>query len=345
MSESLGLGSSATMTPDPGLVSKGKRGTKLLRNAAIIVVAVTCCAGCGSADNQASTRATAVIGNPSDPYLARMREIGQRFEQAVRGLYPLASGTEGSAQREAAIGKLANAQEKISDVDVNLEKIHPPARVRRLHRRLRIAVDGVQSEVSRMLTALQHNDMTTFISLSGLKALQTVNSTTALMKKNGYDITSGEATGGPTTAHHAPASGTPLPARESRQSASREYVDRMKVVGNQFESAVRGLYPLATGTSGSPQRHAAVVKLVRINATLDKVETSLRQLTAPEAIRSLHTRLVAAVGNVQVEVKELTTALRQNRLAAFFTASRLSGLDGVNKITASIQKEGYGIAW
>lgn len=117
-----------------------------------------------------------------------MHSLGNRLGAAADGLYPLDSGTRGSAVTRAAIAKLLRARATVIDVAAQLATIRPPAAVASDHRRLRTAVLRLSAQIGLLVKSLRIGDTDTFNSLSQLPALRGVISATDLMKRKGYDI-------------------------------------------------------------------------------------------------------------------------------------------------------------
>jgi hypothetical protein len=164
--------------------------------AAVVVLAIAL-AGCGGSGSKKAgppaldktTTTTAHTLAPGAPaYLARMHTLGNRLGAATDGLYPLDSGTPGSALSRATTAKLLRARAVLNAVAADLATIHPPLVVAPDHRRLRGAVLEVSTQIGLLVKSLRSGDTATFNSLAQLPALRLVIADTDAMKRKGYDI-------------------------------------------------------------------------------------------------------------------------------------------------------------
>ena len=169
-----------------------------------LVVAVLVLGGCGGSGTSSTTTSsvstttvsttptstsTTIVTTPAAKrYDAAMRRLGNSLGRAVDGLYPLDTGTPGSAQSKHTITKLEEAQATVESVDRSLASIEPPAAVVSQHRALRKAVARVGVQLGKLAASLRTGDTQTFNRLSQLPALAGVTAATDAIEKKGYDV-------------------------------------------------------------------------------------------------------------------------------------------------------------
>lgn len=156
-------------------------------------VAVVVAAGLGTATVASATRtrssspATARQGDTTKAqYDTAMKRIGRDYAKGVGVIYPLVSGTKGSTARAATIRHLKAGSKTLAGVEVELRRTQPPARVRKLHERLLADVGKLRTELDGMVQSLRSDNVTHFMTLSGLAALPAVNNTIDLIQLDGY---------------------------------------------------------------------------------------------------------------------------------------------------------------
>ena len=119
-------------------------------------------------------------------YDAAMKRIGRDYAKAIGVIYPLVSGTKGSPARAATIRHLETGSKTLAGVEAELKRAQPPARVRKLHKRLLADVGELRMELDGMVQSLRSDNVMKFMTLSGLAALPAVNNTIDLIQLDGY---------------------------------------------------------------------------------------------------------------------------------------------------------------
>ena len=119
-------------------------------------------------------------------YEAAMKRIGIEYAKGIGVIYPLVSGTKGSAARASTIRHLETGSKTLAGVEVALKRTQPPAPVRKLHKRLMADVGKLRLELVAMIESLRSDDVVHFMTLSGLSALPAVNNTIDLIQLDGY---------------------------------------------------------------------------------------------------------------------------------------------------------------
>ena len=130
------------------------------------------------------------LGAPGDSakarYEAAMKRIGVEYAKGIGVIYPLVSGTKGSAARAATIQHLETGSKTLAGVEAELKRTQAPAPVRKLHKRLMADVGKLRMEMVGMIQSLRSDDVVHFMTLSGLSALPAVNNTIDLIQLDGY---------------------------------------------------------------------------------------------------------------------------------------------------------------
>ncbi len=157
------------------------------------VVAAVVAAGLGGAtmasatQGQKTSNASARQGDTAKArYDTAMKRIGREYAKGIGVIYPLVSGTKGSAARAATIRHLEAGDKTLSGVQADLKRTQAPPRVRKLHRRLMADVGKLRMEMVGMIQSLRSDDVVHFMTLSGLAALPAVNNTIDLIQLDGY---------------------------------------------------------------------------------------------------------------------------------------------------------------
>ena len=119
-------------------------------------------------------------------YEAAMKRIGVEYAKGIGVIYPLVSGTKGSAARAATIQHLETGSKTLAGVEAELQRTQAPAPVRKLHKRLMADVGKLRMELVGMIQSLRSDDVVHFMTLSGLSALPAVNNTIDLIQLDGY---------------------------------------------------------------------------------------------------------------------------------------------------------------
>ena len=163
--------------------------TFALSTAAAVVVA----AGLGSATVASATQAQSTsrtsarqADSAKARYEAAMKRIGVEYAKGIGVVYPLLSGTKGSAARAATIQHLETGSKTLAGVEAELKRTQAPAAVRKLHKRLMADVGKLRLELVGMIQSLRSDDVVHFMTLSGLSALPAVNNTIDLIQLDGY---------------------------------------------------------------------------------------------------------------------------------------------------------------
>jgi hypothetical protein len=143
--------------------------------------------GLATATVASATRAQSTSGTSAKArYEAAMKRIGVAYAKGIGVIYPLVSGTDGSAARTATIRHLETGSKTLAGVEVALKRTQAPAPVRKLHKRLMADVGKLRLELIGMIASLRSDDVVHFMTLSGLSALPAVNNTIDLIQLNGY---------------------------------------------------------------------------------------------------------------------------------------------------------------
>ena len=129
-------------------------------------------------------------------------------------------------------------------------------------------------------------------------------------------------------------------ARQS-DAAKARYDTAMKRIGREYAKGIGVIYPLVSGTKGSPARAATIRHLETGDKTLAGVETELKRTQAPAGVRKLHKRLMADVGKLRMEMAGMIQSLRSDDVVHFMTLSGLAALPAVNNTIDLIQLDGY----
>jgi hypothetical protein len=169
-----------------------------------VVASALALAGCGGgrggqastttapATTTAPTTSNAVLPTlttaEAQRYDQAMLSLGTKLGKAVDGLYPLDTGTPGSAEEKQAIAKLVRAHIVVSSVEKSLGRIQPPSAVAAEHRALRKDAHAVARQIAELATSLRTGDTDTFSALSQLPALARVTAETDAIRKKGYDV-------------------------------------------------------------------------------------------------------------------------------------------------------------
>lgn len=157
--------------------------TFVLSTAAVAVVAI----GLASATAAFATQPQSTSSTSAKArYEAAMKRIGNEYAKGIGVIYPLVSGTKGSAARAATIRHLETGSKTLAGVEVALKRTQAPAPVRKLHKRLMADVGKLRLELVAMIESLRSDDVVHFMTLSGLSALPAVNNTIDLIQLDGY---------------------------------------------------------------------------------------------------------------------------------------------------------------
>lgn len=158
--------------------------------AAVLTVVV---AGLGTATIASATQAERTgrtsarqVDSAKARYDRAMKRIGSQYAKGVGVIYPLVSGTQGSAARATTIQHLQTGSKMLAVVESELKRTRAPAPIRKLHKRLTADVDKLRSELLGMVQSLQTDNVMQFETLSGLAALPAVNNTIDLIQLDGY---------------------------------------------------------------------------------------------------------------------------------------------------------------
>jgi hypothetical protein len=157
--------------------------TLILSATAAAVVAI----GLGSATAASAIQAQSTgSASAKARYEGAMKRIGVEYAKGIGVIYPLVSGTKGSAARATTIRHLETGSKTLAGVEVALKRTQAPARVRKLHKRLMADVGKLRLELVGMIESLRADDVVHFMTLSGLSALPAVNNTIDLIQLDGY---------------------------------------------------------------------------------------------------------------------------------------------------------------
>lgn len=133
------------------------------------------------------------------------------------------------------------------------------------------------------------------------------------------------------------------PTTPTLQPQAAAYVARMHRLGNRLGATTDGLYPLDTGTPGSPVTRATIAKLVRARVVVDAVAHDLGTVQPPAAISTEHRKLRAAVVKVSDQIGVLVKSLRKGDTATFNSFAQLPALRQVFTETGAMRRKGYDV--
>ncbi len=162
--------------------------------AAAVAVGATGCGGGGSSSTQASTSVTTVppaakVQLGKKAYVHKMQVLGNQLGKTVNGLYPLSSGSKGSATAKQTVIKLQKAQAVIDGVLAQLMRIVPPPAVAKEHRQLVSGVHTLSDQLGSMITNTETGDIGDFVAGSNFTApLRTINAAASAMTSLGYNV-------------------------------------------------------------------------------------------------------------------------------------------------------------
>jgi hypothetical protein len=164
---------------------------------ALAIGAAGCGGGSSSPSPSPTTTTTPAVTAPTGQkvkldkkaYEKKMRTLGNQLGKSINGLYPLSSGTKGSATAKATVVKLQKAQTVISGVLVQLKQIVPPAAIAKQHRQLENGVSTLVTQLRQMITNTETGDVADFVAGSNFTApLQMINAAADAMNNAGYNI-------------------------------------------------------------------------------------------------------------------------------------------------------------
>ena len=152
-------------------------------------------AGCGGSQKAAlpatTTATVATTTAPAaqvTPYVRRMRALGGTLGKTIDRLYPIDSGTAGSAVSRASAARVDRARKVVAGVQAQLATMKPPAKIAADHRHLQAAVAALAAQMAKLSAALRSGDTDTFNGLSQLPAVRGVSAATDAMVRAGYDV-------------------------------------------------------------------------------------------------------------------------------------------------------------
>jgi hypothetical protein len=147
--------------------------------------------------------------------------------------------------------------------------------------------------------------------------------------------------GSATAASAARAQKTSSTSARQGDAAKARYDTAMKRIGREYAKGIGVIYPLVSGTKGSPVRAATIRHLEAGDKTLAAVEAELKRTQAPAHVWKLHKRLMADVGKLRMEMVGMIQSLRSDNVVHFMTLSGLAALPAVNNTIDLIQLDGY----
>jgi hypothetical protein len=157
---------------------------------ALALVAAGCGGGGGSTSSQNATAPTGQkVRLSKTAYEQKMRTLRNQLGQSIDDLYPLSTGTKGSATANATVVKLQKARIVASGVLAQLEQIVPPAAIAKQHRQLENGVSTLVTQLGQMIKNTETGDVAGFVGGSNLTApLQMINAAAHAMNSAGYDV-------------------------------------------------------------------------------------------------------------------------------------------------------------
>lgn len=173
-----------------------RRATGLAALASASALVAGCGGGTHSAATTATTRsATTTTATTVTPvrvsktaYVARMRSLGKTLGTEMDRLYPISTGTRGSALEKATIKRLERAQGVVLHVLASVRGLQPPQSIAADQRRLEQGLAGVASELGQVVSDLRRGDIRATQTPSRLPDLTLITSATTAMEKKGYDV-------------------------------------------------------------------------------------------------------------------------------------------------------------
>jgi hypothetical protein len=124
----------------------------------------------------------------------------------------------------------------------------------------------------------------------------------------------------------------------------KAYERKMRVLGNQLGKSVNSLYPLSSGTKGSPTAKATVVKLQKAQTVVSGVLAQLRQIVPPAAIAKQHRQLENGVSTLVTQLGQMITNTETGDVADFVAGSNFTApLQMINAAADAMNNAGYNI--
>ena len=151
-------------------------------------------AGCGGGTHSAATTQPAATSKVKPEhvskavYVARMRSLGKTLGGEVNRIYPIQTGTRGSALEKATIQRLARAQVVVLHVGAGVHAMRPPKPIAADQRRLERGLAGMASELGQLVSDVRNGDIRDTMTPSRLNGLTLITSATNRMEKKGYDV-------------------------------------------------------------------------------------------------------------------------------------------------------------
>jgi hypothetical protein len=174
--------------------------------AGALAIGAAGCGGGGSSSSSQTTTTTPAVTALTVPkvqlnktaYERKMRTLGDQLGKSISDLYPLSTGTKGSATARATVVKLRKAQTVVSGVLAQLKQIVPPAAVATQHRQLENGVSTLVTQLGQMITNAKTGDIADFVAGSNLTApLQMIHAAADAMKSAGYETVGTNTTTNP----------------------------------------------------------------------------------------------------------------------------------------------------
>ena len=124
----------------------------------------------------------------------------------------------------------------------------------------------------------------------------------------------------------------------------KAYEQKMRQLGNQLGKSVNSLYPLSSGTKGSPTAKATVVKLQKAQTVVSGVLAQLRQIVPPAAIAKQHRQLENGVSTLVTQLRQMIKNTETGDVADFVAGSNFTApLQMINAAADAMNNAGYNI--
>jgi hypothetical protein len=121
-------------------------------------------------------------------YVVRMRRLGATLGAEVNRVYPISTGTPGSALEAQTERNLEHARVVFEHVLAGVQSMRPPHAVAVDHRRLERGLVEVAAELQQVIDDLRGGKFQASIAPSRLSALNVISAATSSMQRKGFDV-------------------------------------------------------------------------------------------------------------------------------------------------------------
>ena len=176
----------------------------LTKTTLAVVLAGGVLAGCGGGSQKgaqpstaaATTTASTAAAAPAKPtlvlakpaYERTMRGLGHRLALSIQTIYPLDEGQPGSAASKESLARLERARATVVTVASRISAISPPSPIRAEHRRLIASLTALESDLDKLISAVQQGSLKDLGRLSQFPSLNAIRRVSDAMAKKGFAI-------------------------------------------------------------------------------------------------------------------------------------------------------------